>query len=76
MQGQLCRKCSDHSAVSRKSCAIFTALYAIWEAAEPGPEQKSASHSKRKFADHKLEEKEESERIFQSCGAGYYEKIK
>jgi hypothetical protein len=41
-----------------------------------GPRQKSVTHLKRKFADHKFEEKEGSARTRRSSCTGCYEKIR
>jgi hypothetical protein len=46
------------------------------EKLKPSPGQKSTGQTKRKLADHKLEEKEGSARIVRSCCAGCYEKIR
>jgi hypothetical protein len=44
------------------------------EKLKPGPRQQSASHSKRKLADHKLEEKKGSDRDVRRRCVGCYEK--
>ena len=46
------------------------------EKLKPGPKQQSASQSKRKLADHMLEEKEGSARDVRRRCAGCYEKIR
>ncbi len=47
-----------------------------FEKLKPCPRQQSASRSKRKLADHKLEEKKESDRDVRRRCAGCCEKIR
>ena len=60
----------------RESLVRFLLLGTPMERLKPGPKQLSASHSKRKLADHKLEEKEASARDVRRRCAGCYEKIR
>ena len=60
----------------RESLVRSLLLGTPMERLKPGPKQLSASHSKRKLADHKLEEKEASARDVRRRCAGCYEKIR
>jgi hypothetical protein len=51
-------------------------LGAPFENLKPGPRQQSTSQTKRKLADHKLEEIEDSDRDIRKRCAGCYEKIR
>jgi hypothetical protein len=60
----------------RESLVRSLLLGTPFEKLKSGPRQQSASSSKRKLADHKLEEKEGSARDAQRRCAGCYEKIR
>ena len=60
----------------RESLVRSLLLGTPMERLKSGPKQLSASHSKRKLADHKLEEKEASARDARRRCAGCYEKIR
>lgn len=59
----------------RESLVRSLLLGMPFEQLKPGPRQKSISQTKRKLADHKLEEKEGSARDVRRRCAGCYEKI-
>ena len=59
----------------RESLVRSLLLGTPFENLKPGARQRSTSQSKRKLADHKLEEKEGSSRDFRRRCAGCYEKI-
>jgi hypothetical protein len=59
----------------RESLVRSLLLGMPFEKLKPGPRQKSIGQTKRKLADHKLEEKEGSARDVRRRYAGCYEKI-
>ena len=60
----------------RESLVRSLLLGMPFEKLKPGPRQQSTSQTKRKLADHKLEEKEGSARDVRRRCAGCYEKIR
>ena len=59
----------------RESLVRSLLLGMAFENLKPGPKQKPTGQTKRKFADHMLEEKEGSARDIRRRYAGCYEKI-